>query len=116
MCRMDDRDRERALALKRRRAKELLDGFRQHTGYVPGENNPHLSWLREVRSLTVEQVVAFLNCWYPISRGQPQLLLFCASLFTEQEDRKRLHVNIREEDGYRDGHDPHYDLLGKDLI
>jgi hypothetical protein len=111
MCPEDDSSERRKLA------EALLKRFEQFTKYEQGASNRYLQWLRTVLSLSPEQVVSFLNAWYPISRHQPQILLFLTSLFPDHADRLRMFIgNIQEEDGYQKGYDPHYDLLGKVLI
>lgn len=102
---------------RREQAEQLLVQLSGLSEYQHGAANPHLRYLAGLRSMSLEEAIAFLNAWYPISRHQPQILLFLASLLSEHADRKKLFLgNIVEEDGYGAGHHPHYDLLGKVLI
>jgi hypothetical protein len=101
-----------------KRAQELLDTFAEFPPHFPnGSANPHLQWLRSVACLPVAHVIQFFNAWRPLSRHQPQLLLLLASFFPDQPDRKQLGVrNIEEEDGWKDGHDAHYELLDQLIV
>lgn len=94
------------------RAGELLDWFSSFAGYLHGENNPYLTWLHNLQSITREQAIDFLCVWYSVSRHQPQILLRVAASFHKWEDRVAIMRNYIEEDGLgKYGDEPHYFLL-----
>lgn len=96
-----------------KRAEQLLDDFATYPPhYARGSANPHLMWLRGVDRLAVRLVVQFFSAWRPLSVHQPQILALLLSAFPDPEDRKKIgEFNLREEDGWQDGHDPHFRLL-----
>ena len=99
------------------RARVLLEEFQLfYPGWRHGAQNEHWQWLSGIPSLEVKHVIAFFNAWRPLSEHQPQVLLLLASAFPDQEDQRRIiENNFREEAGMQAGHDPHHKLLD-DLI
>jgi hypothetical protein len=87
-----------------------------YPGWRHGAQNEHWQWLFGIPCLEVRHVIAFFNAWRPLSKHQPQVLLLLASAFPDQEDQRRIiENNFREEAGMQAGHDPHHKLLD-DLI
>lgn len=102
-----------SLELKQRKAEALLDRFSIYAdGYQHGANNQYLKWLESNPILTIKQVVDFILFWYPISRQQPQILALCMAALPKWNDRKKVWLNLGEEDGLaKEGQEPHYYLL-----
>jgi hypothetical protein len=96
-----------------RRADELLNQFASlPPHYASGRANPHLRWLKGIDRLSPEAVVHFFNAWRPLSVHQPQILALLLSAFDDPQVRRKIgEDNLREEDGWQDGHDPHFRLL-----
>ncbi|HYR29312.1 MAG TPA: iron-containing redox enzyme family protein [Thermoanaerobaculia bacterium] len=99
--------------LTEKRALELIHLFSQFPPYPRhGLDDPHLATLITLHDLPLDRVIQFFNAWRPLSAHQPQILYLLTAAFPEQRDRKRMNeLNIRDEDGYKRGHQPHVALL-----
>lgn len=96
-----------------RRAEELLNQFASlPPHYERGPKNSHLRWLKGIDRLSPKAVVHFFSAWRPLSVHQPQILALLLSAFADPSIRRNIgEHNLREEDGWQDGHDPHFALL-----